>query len=442
MFVVAVPGVVAEESAVVEPTTQATSASSARVSALRYDQDYPTINYSGQARHNDVARLQERLQSGEVKLEYHPVRGYLDSTLKELGIDPSSQILVYSKTSLQIAGIRAATPRALYFNDTTYVGWVQRTDMLEIVTMDDKLGPVFYSMPNSNAQSRQSFDREFARCLGCHDKFALSGGGVPLLMAISAPVDLNGLRIGNQSVDQVIDKTPFDLRWGGWYVTGQHGSQVHLGNLQLNGPADLANLEQHRGSNLDSLSHLFDTRPYMTDKSDVVALLVFEHQTYIQNMITRVSYKAQTFVAKESPSGNLDEVSPKTQQLLTRMMEPLVQALLFVDAAPLTDKVVSGSGFDRWFEARGPRDPQGRSLRELELNSRLFKYPVSFLVHSDAFLALPDYVKSYVYRRFDEIFSGQDRTRHYHHISDADRQAAHEILTATLPEFAEFVAQR
>ena len=110
-------------------------------SALRYDYDYPDIGYGEQANQNAVARLQARLDRGEAKLAFDPTRGYLDSVLKELAIDASSQTLVYSKTSLQIDLIRAATPRAIYFNDDTYVAWVPHTTSIEIVTMDSLRQP-------------------------------------------------------------------------------------------------------------------------------------------------------------------------------------------------------------------------------------------------------------------------------------------------------------
>src|SRR5262245_33074062 len=120
----------------------------ARQSQLRYDYDYPTLGYSQTATHNRIARLQERLNRGEVTLKFDQPRGYLDSILRALDIDASSQSLVFSKTSLQVAAINARTPRALYFNEDTYVAYVQGTGLLEFNTFDSALGPVFYTLQN------------------------------------------------------------------------------------------------------------------------------------------------------------------------------------------------------------------------------------------------------------------------------------------------------
>jgi hypothetical protein len=137
------------------PTADAAARVSTR-SALRYDYDYPDIGYGEKANANAVARLQARIDRGQAKLTFHPTRGYLDSVLKELGIDASSQTLVYSKTSLQIDAIRAATPRAIYFNDDTYVAWVPHTTFLEVVTMDSAQGQVFYTLPNTPREQHVS----------------------------------------------------------------------------------------------------------------------------------------------------------------------------------------------------------------------------------------------------------------------------------------------
>src|SRR5665213_1775417 len=264
------------------PAVQEGPSPQTHMSALPYDSEYPVIGYSGTPVHNPIARLQARLLSGEVKLEFKPPRGYLDSVLKNLGIDPSSQMLVYSKSSLQVERVNASTPRAIYFNDDTYAAWVQAVGLLEFVTMDSELGPVFYTMTNQK-DSTSGFGREVLRCLDCHDKFALQGGGVPMLRATSNYVDVNGLTLKPIAARDVTDRTPLALRWGGWYVSGHQGSQVDLGNIQVHTAREIENLDLVRRGNLESLATLLDTRPYETDKSDIVALLVFEHQSTVYN---------------------------------------------------------------------------------------------------------------------------------------------------------------
>jgi hypothetical protein len=416
------------------PSAARSSASSASAT-LRYDRDYPVIGYSDAPRHNSIARLQARLDHGDAPLEFHGTRGYLDAILKALDIDPSSQTLVYSKTSLQIGGIRAATPRAIYFNDETYVAWVQGAELLELVAMDSALGPVFYTLSNRDPRT-PALQRETGRCLSCHDKFSLTGGGVPLFMVLSGLVDKEGRQLSRQFASTVTDRTPIDERWGGWYVTGRPDNQTHLGNILADNGQDLENFDKaHRGT-LVTLESLFDTQPYLTDKSDIVALLVLEHQTYVQNLITRVNYKARSFVAKESKSDAWNTVSAQTQLKLRKMTEPLVEAMLFVNAAPIAGSICGNSGYDAWFQAQGPRDGLGRSLRQLELTQRLFKYPLSYLIYSAGFEGLPHDARHYIYSRIADILSGHDTSQQYSHLSADDRKALMEILTATKPAFA------
>ncbi len=423
-------------------TAPASDGFGALPTTLPYLHEYPVIHYERMPADNPVARLQARLDRGEVKLEFRPPRGYLDSLLAALAIDPSSQVLVYSKTSLQVGKIDAATPRALYFNDDTYVGWVQGGENIEIGAMDAKLDQVFYVLPNRQAPSPR-LERLTRDCLGCHDTYELSGGGVPRFLLMSTYVDVHGNQLTHEGQIITSDQTELKYRWGGWYVTGQSGSQVHLGNIQVHDVQELVHLEQVRRGNLDTLQGLFNTRPYLTDRSDIVALLVLQHQVDVQNLITRVNFEVRTALAQDHPAGAAakpHEPSEKVRAHLKPFMDDLVGAMLFVDAARLTGKITGNSGFDRWFESRGPRDPHGRSLRDLDLSTRLFKYPLSFLVYSAAFDGLPEYAKHYIYSRFAAVLSGRDRSDAYSHLTPEDRKAILEILTATKPAFARFLA--
>ncbi len=199
-------------------------------------------------------------------------------------------------------------------------------------------------------------------------------------------------------------------RWGGWYVTGHDGNQPHLGNIIIRSQQDLDNIEALRKPDIDTLKGLFDTAPYLTDKSDVVALVVLAHQVTLHNLITRANYKTRRFVGHEldptqNPNPSWEDFSPKTQKGVKTILEPLVRGLLNADAAPFVAPMVGNSGYDTWFQKQGPKDSHGRSLRELDLKTRLFKYPLSYLIYSDGFKGLPDYAKEYVYRRIDEVLT-------------------------------------
>ena len=409
---------------------------------LPYDKEFPTLHYERVPADNPVALLQKKLDSGEVKLQFVPGQGYLASLLKALAIDVSSQTLVYSKTSLQKGSITAATPRAVYFNTDTYVGYVQgrnqdtsgRPDatVLEIATLDSRLGQVFYTLDNGAPAGPQpgpvGIERQTITCLSCHDTYEMAGGGVPRFLLMSSYVDIHGNQLTHE--DQILteDETPLKYRWGGWYVTGHTGKQVHVGNIQVHQVQELVDLEHVRRGNLDTLEGLFDTKPYPTDKSDVVALLVLQHQVTVQNLITRVNFEARQH--------------PDKHKELDDWIGQLADALTFANFAAITDTISGNAGFDRWFQAQGPRDGQGRSLRELDLHDRLFRYPVSYLINTPAFDALPDYAREQVYGRIVKLLLSrmQDPTRPL--ATAADRVAALEILRATKPDFAKYLAAR
>jgi hypothetical protein len=394
---------------------------------LRYDTEYPSIGYSTTAPTGAIADLETRLERGELALSFDAGRGFLDSVLAALGIGIESQVLVFSKTSLQVEGISADRPRAIYFNDDTYVAWVPGARNLEIATLDADLGPVFYTLVQEPAAAPQ-LERKLGECLRCHDSYSLTGGGVPRFITGSGYTDVDGNIVAHEGWILTSDQTPLRSRWGGWYVSGQHGAQVHLGNIAVRDVTELARLEELRTGNLDTLDSLLDTSAYPSNRSDIVALLVLEHQVRVQNAITRAGWDARTAdlpVGAASAAKRVDEIA-----------EPLVEALFLVDEAELTDEISGTSGFAEAFMQRGPRDVQGRSLRELDLKTRLFKYPLSYAIYSSAFDALPGVLKQRVYARIDEILSGADTTEPYARLSSADRAAILGILTATKPDFA------
>jgi hypothetical protein len=414
------------------------------LSSTRYDTEYPVVAYSGPAHENRVWRLQQKLNRGELKLAWEPKFGYLRSLLKALEINEDSQVLVFSRTSLQIEHISPQTPRAIYFNDDTYIGYVQDSKLIEAVTIDSDRGPVFYGFENQTEYPPE-FNREGGRCLTCHDTYSMGGGGVPRVMVLSSPVedpaDTRNITAGSD----VDDRTPFAFRWGGWYVTGNTGKRTHLGNLPLVEDRGGAKLRELRAGahNLGELDAYFDTNRYLTNHSDVVALTVLEHQTSLHNLVTRVDYKVRTVMSRDSDSGNghgvlrnWEDITPNDHEQLRQMIEPLVRALFIQDPAPFEDRMTGSSGFAERFAKLGPRDSKGRSLRELDLQKRLFRYPLSFEIYSEHFDALPKYALDFIYARMVEILQGRDTTGISASLSAADRKAITEILIDTKPALA------
>ncbi|MEY2855266.1 MAG: hypothetical protein RL030_2398, partial [Pseudomonadota bacterium] len=408
------------------------------VRAIRYDQDYPAIDYSGPAHDNRVWRMQQKIDSGELKLQWEPRWGYLRSMLKALDIDQSTQALVFSKTSLQTAHISEKAPRAVYYNDDTYVGFVRDSDYMEIASVDDRLGVVFYGFHNRPGAS-PLMDREGGRCLTCHDTYSMMGGGVPRVMVMSAPVDhATDTRPKGSAATEVDDRTPIAQRWGGWYLSGWYlpgkdgKSVAHFGNLPLRSEsttddgATIRSLIPTR-DNRGNLAGYFDTDAYPSDKSDVVALLVLEHQTLVQNMITRVQYKVH-----QVPSQKQEDLKP--------VIEPLVRALFFADAAPIAGQVITSSGFTERFAQRGPRDAEGRSLRDLQLNRQLFRHRLSYMIYTDSYSALPAHAREHVESRIVEVLQGRDQTGLSDSLTPEERAEIGQILAQTLPRFAPLLA--
>jgi hypothetical protein len=376
-----------------------------------------------------IADLQRRINSGSTKLEFDEKFGYLPSLLRTLDVPASSQSLVFGKNSAQLFLISPQDPRALYFNDDVYVGFVQGAPHLEIASIDPVSGPVFYTLDQVKVE-KPKFANPQSDCVACHDTFD-SDRPIPRLLMLSILSDPTGVAL-NRSAAITNDKSPFTERWGGWYVTGTYGSLRHMGNRFVREPADSlgtireyskrANLNE--GANITDLSKRFDTKAYLTPHSDVAALMVLGHQTHIHNLITVAGANLKT---------------DSTESAIKDSCERLVEAMLFSEAVPLTEAVQGSNAFASEFSSRGPRDSHGRSLHQLDLKTRLLRYPLSYLVYSASFDALPEAAKAYLYRRFWEVLSGKDTSAAFQHLSPDDRKAILEILQETKPDFAAFV---
>lgn len=393
--------------------------------------DDPAINYSGPV--NDrVAQLETQLESGKLKLNYAPNGwGYLPAILKQLNINIDSQVLVFSRTSIQTSHISPRTPRAIYFNDDTAVGYVQEGDVLELSAIDPKQGAVFYSL-----DVEKSDKPEFARrddCLRCHQGAPTMG--IPGILVSSVhPVTDPEVHESHGSAFITDDRTPFEERWGGWYVTGTHGSMVHLGNnIALADPLDPGVASKQGTQNVTSLEDRFNTSRYLAPTSDIVALMTLEHQTRMENLMTRVGWDAR--IALREGKGTLQ---PADRDRIDAEIEEMVGYMLFVDEEPLKSPVAGVSTFSKTFPDRGPRDPKGRSLRDFDLKTRLFRYPLSYMIYTKAFDGMPDVVRERVYRRLFDILTGADKSATFAKISPSDRDAVLEIVRATKPDLPKY----
>jgi hypothetical protein len=378
--------------------------------------DEDTISYGKTQPASAISQLQKKIDTSEVKLEWNDKFGYLPSVLNALKVPVESQMLVFSKTSLQRERISPQNPRALYFNDDVYIGWIPGAPLMEISVADPKLGGVFYSLEQKRME-RPQFKRN-DQCLECHA--SSKSMGVPGHLMRSFATDDDGVVDLSSGASQVNDRTPFAERWGGWYVSGTHGKQAHRGNLIGKAAFERQEKEPNFAGNCTNLSGYFTVEKYSSPHSDIVALMVLEHQTHMHNYITRLNYEA---ILALRTYGHVN--------YLKSVVEGFVQYLLFAEEAPLTAGVKGTSNFHSDFESIGPKDSKGRSLREFDLQTRLFKYPCSFLIYSDSFEALPKPVKEKVYARLYEVLSGKEQSEAYEKLSAASRRAVLEILRET-----------
>jgi hypothetical protein len=415
--------------------------------ARAVDLDREPINYSTAEAHNAVERLQERLDAGRAKLTYEEGTGYLRSLLRELNVPLSSQMLVFSKTSLQRQRINPRTPRGIYFSDDVYVGFCQKGDLLEVTAIDPQLGAVFYSLSQKRSPTERGhekpprFQRQTDNCLICHA--SSFNQGYPGLLARSVFADGMGLPILASGTYRIDHTSPLRQRWGGWYVSGTSGKQTHLGNLIVRGDSRPEQIDNSANINVTHLDRYFKTAPYPTPHSDIVALMVMEHQTEMHNRLTRAHFQTRQALYEEAEFNKAlgrpaDYRSESTLRRIKNAGEPVVQYMLFCQEAQLTDPIKGTSGFAEEFAKRGPCDSKGRSLRAFDLKRRLFAYPCSYIIYSEAFDALPAAVKDYVLRRLWEVLSGQDTSKAFAHLSAADRQAILEILRETKPNLPDY----
>lgn len=406
------------------------------------DYEQPPINYSKTQPHDVIAGLSAKAFTEGLQTNVTD-REVVLKLLQMLHVPVASQLLVFSKTSFQSDRISPKHPRALYFSDNCYVGWVPG-GLAEIATIDPKLGPIFYSFdPRTVSQGRPP---EFSRnndCLRCHGSHFVPG--IPSVFARSLFVQENGEPLYRQG-DLVVDfRTPFTNRWGGWYVTGLHGKSFHRGNVFASEDGDQLVFNSAAGANVTNLSSFFNTRDYLTNTADIVALLVFEHQMTMQNALTRagndcrsmLDYQSQLLKAFKEPATNDEPRYDSVRHVFDHSAEDVVDCLLFKDEADLPDGIKGSGDFQTEFAANARRAKDGSSLKDLLVTDHIFKNRCSYLIYSDSFLELPRPLKNRIYARLNKALAEKDPDPRYNYIHESERRRIITILKETHPEFRE-----
>jgi hypothetical protein len=370
------------------------------------------IAYASGPATDRVGALGRDLATGARTLARDPKTGYLQSLLDALGITPESQLLVFSKTGVQRAYTGPHTPRALYYDESAAVGYVPGAPQLEIAALDPRQGVMFYTL--DQAAAPPAITRQTG-CLACHATSATLD--VPGFIARSNVVGDDGT-IVQAAAHDVDHRTPHPDRWGGWFVTQDAASvpyaqRAHAGNITTSARGETSNQAMVDWMNSDA-----EHRGYLSPLSDIVALLVFDHQAHALNLLTRLNWESRTGGAE-----------------VPRLVDELADYLLFVGEMPPSVTLYPRPGFAEHLTARVPKDSRGRSLGDLDLTRRLFRYPCSYIVYAPVFDALPAGVKSAVYARMTAILNGDAGGAKYKELSAADRQNVLEILRDTKADF-------
>lgn len=382
-----------------------------------------------------VAKLWQRVSTGKVKLAATDEKTYLHQVLRELDVPVASQVLVFSKTSLQNALIGPLTPRAVYFSEEVYVGWVQG-GAIELIGIDPVNGPQFYTLniPFNKSQKPELTSQEI--CLNCHE--GSRTGGVKGMLVRSVYVDEAGqplLRHGSHLSDQ---ESPLSERWGGWYVTGRHGQERHMGNVIAHETETDVTLDREKGANVTSLDTFIALKPYLTNTSDIVALMVLEHQVVMQNKITEAGKSVREAMARQKDIQNAfnEPVTSEPQgsalSVINGQVDRLLKYMLFIEEYKLTDDGIEGSAaFQEAFRQNRMESKDGRSLKDFQLRTRLFKHRCSYMIYSKSFKALPKAFTEKLYVRLWKILNGQDVTTDFASLSESERLYIRDILRAT-----------
>lgn len=405
------------------------------LSAQMIDYDLPPISYRDAPSRDAMARLAEKIETGALQLEFDKERGWLPALLKELAIPVSSQGLVFSKTSLQVHRIYPHRPRAVYFSDEVYVGWCQEGEVLEVAATDARLGAVFYTLDQTRADAPH-ITRDRGECLSCHASNRTQG--IPGFLTRSIFPDALGRPVPGTASHVSTPSLPFADRWGGWYVSGQHGSMRHMGNaIALGEPPQL---DRESAANVEKLDEFVSLQPYLSPHSDLVALMVLDHQTQMHNAIAAAQLETRIALHQCEEMNRILEREPgyrseSTTRRIEAAADRVVRHLLFHGEVRLESPIQGTSSFVTDFPARAVRDPAGRSLKDLDLQTRLLRYPCSYLIHSEAFAALPEEVLTKVLARTKEILDEGSTDPGYQHLTPAVRSELLAILGATTPWF-------
>lgn len=344
-----------------------------------------------------LVRVMAEVKAGRVSLDSSGEKPFLSSLLRALEIPESSQLLVFSATSLQSERINPRNPRALYFNADTYVGFVP-SGRVEVASFDPKLGMVFYIFDRPSSLAAPNFSRS-NRCMNCHAD--AQSRYRPGLVLNSVAVWRDGSTQETYRYEEIGHHVPLSERFGGWHLTGMHRlSKTHanlVGQLTASG---------FQGEDTPP-GKLSDLSRYLRPSSDILPHLVLEHQAGFTNRVIDGIYLARENASDES---------------LEKFSVDLAQYILFRGEAKLPEAGIQGDpDFIRDFQA-GEEQAKLAVLRRFELKKRLFASRVSYMLDSSVWRALPEAIRGRVLSHLRAAAEGSPN------FATEDRTALREVL--------------
>ncbi len=399
------------------------------------DFEDPPISYSATKPDDVITKLNAEFAAQAEEIRGWPARRRVRWVLEKLEVPAESQLLVFSKTSLQRTLISPENPRALFFSDEAYVGWVPGGG-IEITVFDPKLGATFYLLDAQDSPPKPLFVRS-SECLLCHKRHERT----PSLRTRSVYPDKNGEPLVGSGGSNIEPSTPYRERWGGWYVTGAPGALRHRGNVMGSKAEDFDGDQGLSSPLVPDLKEIVETRRYPLGTSDVVALLMHDHQVHVHNVISTANQQSRVALhrwpAMRAVLGLPKDAAPAGSCLaqLNSQAERLIDALLLRDEAPFPEGGIKGDGvFQSVYAKTRKADAKGRSLRDLDLGTRLFKYRCSPLIYSKSFGWLPKELRDLTLLRLSDGLRSPQPPAAFAHLPAEERRAIHEILTETLAD--------
>lgn len=399
------------------------------------DFDQPPHDYWKAQMNDPMSRLLAEVERGEKTINEEPGLPLVRRLLRELNIPVESQVLVFSRTSLQRGMVSPRNPRAIFFNEDTYLGWMPE-GRIEIASSDPERGSVFFFQRKLDDGRGKLFVRDKV-CIQCHAGSATNF--LPGLLARSVFPDDRGRSLKSvDSFERVGHNVALSDRWGGWYVTGGNEKLRHMGNNIASRSVRGVELNRDDAVGQDGLKNFFDTSKYPVATSDVTALLVLDHQVSMHFKLMEASYIVRQAIHDAGWSGK--EVPQEQPEQFVRALrvatEQVVNHLLFADEVSLGEGRVVGDGvFVKSFLAGRVADSMGRSLRDFKLEGRMFTYRCSYMIYSRSFTGLPEVLKKSIYRRLHEVLASKLPVKGYDYLVPGERSAILEILNETVSGF-------